>query len=137
MQEPLTSDGYRLNQLKTGKPLMGNPVLTPFRSCVETMDQKHVTKILSFYAMGDGSLTLHKGCRNASFHITLKACHRDLLEDLATLIEEGVGTTPRLTDARPSGHADHGKYLRLDTRVHPKFTRLYSRIYVGPYRGLD
>ena len=101
------------------------------------MDQKHVTKILSFYSMGDGSLTIHKGCRNASFHITLKACHRDLLEDLATLIEDGVGTVPHLTDARPDGHPEHGKYLRLGTRVHPKFTRLYSRIYVGSYRGLD
>lgn len=84
------------------------------------MDKKEITKRLAFIAMTDGSLTMHKGCVNASFSMSMRKENRDFVE----YIKEPL-------DAIDVGNyiKENGKHVSLVSRVHPFLTTLYNRIY--------
>lgn len=84
------------------------------------MDKKEITKVLAFFVMSDAGLTMHEGCVNASFHLSMKMENSDVIDYLTPYLDElDVGYRTSIGD----------KYFRLNTRVHPFFTRLYERIY--------
>ena len=55
---------------------------------VTTMDKKYLVKMMSFLVMGDGNLTMHKGCVNASFHISQTKEASELICLSANLLDE-------------------------------------------------
>ena len=84
------------------------------------MDKKELTKRLAFLCMSDAGLTMHKGCVNASFHLAMCKENRDMAEYAITLLKE-VNVGYRYSECE--------KYFRLDSKVHPFFTKLWERIY--------
>lgn len=75
---------------------------------------------MAFLTMSDGSLTMHEGCVNASYHMAMKMENIDLAyytEPYLKAIDVGY----KIVEGE--------KYFRLTTRVHPFFTTLYERIY--------
>ena len=88
------------------------------------MDKRIATKYLAFLCMTDGSLYIHKGCVNASFHICMKKENFDYIEKYAIPCLEylNIGYSIRETKC--------GKYKGVDSRVHPFLTKLRERIYV-------
>jgi hypothetical protein len=92
----------------------------PLKDCVTTMDKKELTKRLAFLCMSDASLDMHKGCVNASFHLTMCKENRDMAEYAISLLKEvNVGYR----------YSENEKYFRLDSKVHPFLTKLWERIY--------
>lgn len=98
------------------------------------MDKKYLVKMMSFLSMGDGNLTMHKGCINASFHITQTKGVDDLVCMAALLLDElkiGYKITEFTLKDKDT------VYTRLASKVHPFLTKLYYRIYQGGRRTLD
>lgn len=84
------------------------------------MNKKELTKKLAFLCMSDGFLSMHKGCINASFHLTMCKENKDMADYAKELLNQiNVGYK----------YSENEKYFRLDSKVHPFFTTLYNRIY--------
>lgn len=115
---------------KNGEILYGQSRANLIKGCVETMDKKQITKILSFLSLTDGHLSMHKGCINASFHLTLSIKNKDLIE-LAGNVLESAGIGYKIKDT------DCGLYTRLDSRVHPLLTKLWERLYLDKRKHPD
>ena len=98
------------------------------------MDKKYLVKMMSFLAMGDGNLTMHKGCVNASFHISQRKEASELICLSANLLDE-LKIGYKITEYRIKG--SDTIYCRLASKVHPFLTKLYHRIYIDGRRTLD
>lgn len=98
------------------------------------MDKKYLVKMMSFLAMGDGSLTMHKECVNASFHISQTKEASELVCLSANLLDE-LKIGYKITEYKING--SDTTYCRLASRVHPFLTKLYHRIYIDGRRTLD
>lgn len=85
------------------------------------MDKKNLTKMLSFVALTDGCLSVHRGCVNASFSLSMKRENQDFVDMCGSLLDNvGVGWHVR----------DDGVYLWLSSRTHPFLTTLHQRLYM-------
>ena len=98
------------------------------------MDKKYLVKMMSFLAMGDGSLTMHKECVNASFHISQTKEASELICLSANLLDE-LKIGYKITEYKIKG--SDTIYCRLASKVHPFLTKLYHRIYIDGRRTLD
>ena len=98
------------------------------------MDKKYLVKMMSFLVMGDGSLTMHKGCMNASFHISQTKEASELVCLSANLLDE-LKIGYKITEYKIKG--SDTTYCRLASKVHPFLTKLYHRIYIDGRRTLD
>lgn len=84
------------------------------------MDNKEWTKRMAFLCMSDGGLILHQGCVNASFALSMKKENEDFADYAKKLLNHiDVGYRYSVGD----------KYFTLRSKVHPKLTTLYHRIY--------
>lgn len=84
------------------------------------MDKKELTKKMAFLCMSDAGLTMHEGCVNASFHLSMCKENEDMAKYAMNLLDEiGVGYKYKVGE----------KYFRIDSKVHPYFTKLWERIY--------
>lgn len=121
------------NTIKNGEtPRIGQYRANLKRGCVTTMDKKEVYKLLSFICMGDGSLTLHKGCVNASFSIA-QTKDKDGLVYLAKELLDFLNIGNTVTEY--VGYKNT-TYTRCVSKVHPTLTTLYHRIYMDGRRVL-
>ena len=98
------------------------------------MDKKYLVKMMSFLVMGDGNLTMHKGCVNASFHISQTKEASELICLSANLLDE-LKIGYKITEYKIKG--SDTTYCRLASKVHPFLTKLYHRIYMDGRRTLD
>ena len=98
------------------------------------MDKKYLVKMMSFLVMGDGSLSMHKGCVNASFHISQTKEASELICLSANLLDE-LKIGYKITEYKIEG--SDTVYCRLASKVHPFLTKLYHRIYIDGRRTLD
>lgn len=98
------------------------------------MDKKYLVKMMSFLVMGDGNLTMHKGCVNASFHISQTEEASELICLSANLLDE-LKIGYKITEYKIEG--SDTTYCRLASKVHPFLTKLYRRIYMDGRRTLD
>ena len=98
------------------------------------MDKKYLVKMMSFLAMGDGNLTMHKECVNASFHISQTKEASELICLSANLLDE-LKIGYKITEYKIKG--SDTIYCRLASKVHPFLTKLYHRIYIDGRRTLD
>ena len=100
--------------------------------CVETMDNKELTKLLSSFVMSDGGVYYSgKNCRYIRNQL---AKHEDYLTWMQGIL--GNVTTCNLV-AVNDNRDNRQPSLRLMTRTHPKFTKIRERFYTGSYKGVD
>lgn len=84
------------------------------------MDKKEITKKMAFLCMSDAGLKMHKGCINASFHLTMCKENNDMADYAKALLDElKIGYRYHECD----------KYFHLNSKVHPFLTVLWERIY--------
>ncbi len=110
--------------------------------CVTTMDNKQLTKLISYFTMGDGGLyrkTNEKGyLLNAQFIMNMKAENKDYIDWVAETLKNV--TSVRLTERKDYNNdgCNRQPQIRLESNCHPAFTVLHDRIYTADkHKGLD
>ena len=99
------------------------------------MDKKQLTKLISYFAMGDGGV--YYNGNNCKFIMNMRSVNRDYIDWVAEVISE---ITPVSVKEVPDYNTDGYKrqpLTRLESKSHPFFTILRNRIYVDKYKGLD
>lgn len=94
-------------------------------------DNKELTKLCSFMVMGDGGVYIIK--KNAKFIMNMISQNEDyvlLCKDILENITPCNIYQIQKKDNRQS-------QLRIESRMHPFFTVLRERIYVGTYKSID
>lgn len=99
------------------------------------MDKKQLTKLVSYFAMGDGGV-YYTG-KECSFIMNMRSQNLDYIEWVAeTLSEITKVTYKEVPDYNKDGY-NRKPLTRLSTNAHPFFTTLRNRIYIDKYKGLD
>lgn len=106
-------------------------------SCVTTMDKKQLTKLISYFAMGDGGV-YRRGNQNAQFIMQMKKENIDYVNWVASVLSNLVKV--RVTDS-PDYNSDgftRQPQVRLESNNHPFLTKLRERIYtIDGHKSLD
>lgn len=99
------------------------------------MDNKQLTKLVSYFCMGDGGV--YPSGSNCRFVMNMKAENRDYVEWVGSVLENITSVKIRpVTDTNTDGYI-RKPLLNLSTKSHPFFTTLRNRIYIDSYKGLD
>lgn len=104
---------------------------------VTTMDKKQLTKLISYFTMGDGGIYRVKN-GNGQFIMNMKKENSDYIDWVKETLSEitGVRTYER-KDYNADGCA-RAPQIRLESNRHPFLTKLQERIYcVDGHKGLD
>lgn len=105
---------------------------------VTTMDKKQLTKLVSFFTMGDGGLYVKNDKCNAQFIMNMKKENSDYIFWVKEVLEEitGVRIYER-QDYNTDGYSREPQ-LRLESRRHPVLTTIRDRIYTADgHKGID
>lgn len=99
------------------------------------MDKKELTKLVSFFIMGDGGAYITK--KNAYFVMNMKASNLDYIEWVSSVFSSFVGV--RCYDRKDynTDGCNRAPQKRLETRTHPLITKIRDRIYTNGYKGID
>lgn len=105
---------------------------------VTTMDNKQLTKLLSYFIMGDGGVYI-TGNRtvNAKFIMNMKKENQDYIDWVDSVLSTFVGTTQYGRKDYNTDGCVRKEQVRLESKTHPKLTTLRERIYIDSYKGLD
>ena len=99
------------------------------------MDKKELTKLVSYFIMGDGGAYVTK--QNAKFIMNMKAENKDYIDWVESVFSEFVGTKQyERKDYNTDGYS-RSPQLRLETNTHPFITTIRDRIYTDGYKGID
>ncbi len=102
------------------------------------MDKRQLTKLISFFAMGDGGLYRRTEKGNAAFIMNMKEENSDYIFWVKEVIENI--TSVRVYDRKDynTDGCDRKPQLRLESRVHPFLTTIQERIYCPDgHKGID
>ncbi len=103
---------------------------------VTTMDNKQLTKLLSYFVMGDGGVYQYSG-KNAYFAMNMKAENKDYIDWVDETLSTFVGTKQTVRKDCNTDGCVRQEQIRLDSKSHPKLTVLRERIYIDSYKGID
>jgi len=99
------------------------------------MDKKQLTKLVSYFAMGDGGV--YYSGKHCKFIMNMRSKNRDYIDWVANTLKEITSVNVReVPDYNTDGYTRQ-PLTRLETAAHPFFTVLRNRIYVDKYKGLD
>lgn len=104
---------------------------------VTTMDNKQLTKLLSYFIMGDGGVYHPETRKDAYFVMNMKAEHKDYIDWVAATLQQFVGTVQAVRKDYNNDGCNRKEQIRLESKSHPKLTVLRERIYIDSYKGLD
>lgn len=100
------------------------------------MDKKIKMKLLSYFVMGDGGVYKRSTKGNANFMMNMLAKHEDYMSECQSLIDFTASEINPRTMSNNAGIFRQPQST-LASRVHPKLTDLWERIYTNKYKGLD
>lgn len=103
---------------------------------VTTMDNKQLTKLLSYFIMGDGGVYQYD-LKNAYFVMNMKTENKDYIDWVEETLNSFVGTTKTDRKDYNSDGCNRKDQIRLQSKQHPKLTILRERIYTDSYKGID
>ena len=99
------------------------------------MDKKELTKLVSYFIMGDGGAYVNK--QNAKFIMNMKAENKDYIDWVDKVFNTFVGTKQyERKDYNVDGYV-RAPQIRLETNTHPFITTIRDRIYTDGYKGID
>ena len=103
--------------------------------CVTTMsiDKKQLTKLISYFILGDGGVYKIAKSKNCRFIMNMKEENSDYVHWVESVLNEITGT--RVVEVEKEGNRK--PQLRLESSNHPFFNTLRDRIYIDGYKGLD
>lgn len=101
------------------------------------MDNKQLTKLLSYFIMADGGVYQRNESGNAYFVMNMLAKNKDYIDWVELTLNEFVGTRKIDRKDYNSDGCNRQPQIRLESKTHPKLTTLRDRIYTGKYKGID
>lgn len=104
--------------------------------CVTTMkitDKKELVKLISFLAMGDGSVHKNGGSKNCVFSMSLVEDHKDFLEWVKGIIENVTSSIFVEYNREPP----RKNIIKIQSKTHPFFNDIRDRIYIDSYKSID
>lgn len=99
------------------------------------MDKKELTKLVSYFIMGDGGAYIQK--QNAKFIMNMKAENKDYIDWVDRVFNEFVGTKQYERGDYNTDGFKRAPQIRLETNTHPFITTIRDRIYTDGYKGID
>jgi hypothetical protein len=99
------------------------------------MDKKELTKLVSYFIMGDGGAYVNK--QNAKFIMNMKAENKDYIDWVDKVFSEFVGTKQYERKDYNTDGCVRAPQIRLETNTHPFITTIRDRIYTDGYKGID
>lgn len=102
---------------------------------VTTMDKKQLTKLMSFFIMGDGGVYITK--LNAKFVMNMKEENKDYIDWVDQTLQEFTGTKQYVRKDYNTDGCTRKPQIRLESQCHPFLTTLQERIYTDSYKGVD
>ena len=99
------------------------------------MDKKELTKLVSYFIMGDGGAYIQK--QNAKFIMNMKAENKDYIDWVDRVFNEFVGTKQYERKDYNTDGFKRVPQIRLETNTHPFITTIRDRIYTDGYKGID
>lgn len=102
--------------------------------CVETMDKKQLTKLLSYFIMGDGSLEFGEKSKNARFSVCHSKQNSDYLFWKESVLNEITSTT-RYERSRTK--ESHSINVVIRSKQHPIYSILHNRLYYNGKKTVD
>ena len=100
------------------------------------MDNKQLTKLLSYFIMGDGGVYQYNS-DNAKFVMNMKLENKDYIDWVEKTLNEFVGTKQYIRKDYNDDGCNRKEQIRLESKSHPKLTTLRDRIYTDSYKGID
>lgn len=94
-------------------------------------DNKELTKLCSFMVMGDGGVYIIK--KNAKFIMNMISQNEDYVLLCKDILENITPCNIYQIQKKDNSQSQ----LRIESRMHPFFTVLRERIYVGTYKSID
>lgn len=106
-----------------------------------SIDKKQLTKLVSYMAAFDGGLyrreNRHGNLNNAQFIMNMRKCNIDYIEWVKSVLENVTSVTVKdRKDYNTDGFV-RAEQVRLETRCHPFFTTLHSRMYMDGKKVID
>ena len=99
------------------------------------MNKKELTKLLSYFIMGDGGVYVTK--QNAKFVMNMKAENKDYIDWVDNVLSEITGTKQYERKDYNADGCTRQPQIRLESNCHPMLTTLRDRIYTDGYKGID
>jgi len=99
------------------------------------MDKKELTKLVSYFIMGDGGAYVIK--QNAKFIMNMKAENKDYIDWVDNVFNTFVGTKQYERKDYNTDGCVRAPQIRLETNTHPFITTIRDRIYTDGYKGID
>ena len=94
------------------------------------MNKKELTKLVASMVIGDGSLRIWTGVKNAGYSFSQIKEHSDYIEWQKDILENICKTTVRCYEAYTDKNGvNHKEYCKLETLSHPFFTTIRNRMY--------
>ena len=100
------------------------------------MDNKQLTKLLSYFIMGDGGVYTRND-KTAYFVMNMKSENKDYIDWVEKTLNEFVGTKQYDRKDYNTDGCNRQPQIRLESKVHPKLMTLRERIYTDKYKGID
>ena len=104
---------------------------------VTTMNKKELTKLMSYFIMGDGGVYYQENKPNCSFIMNMKEENIDYVMWVKNVLEEFTGTTLKTHPDYNTDGCNRKPQVRLQSGMHPFLTTLRERIYVDKYKSID
>jgi len=99
------------------------------------MDKKQLTKLVSFFTMGDGGV--YPVGKEHAFIMNMREVNLDYIDWVNSVLQEITRSSyKKIPDYNTDGYT-RAPLVRLQTASHPFFSDMRNRIYTGKYKGLD
>jgi hypothetical protein len=99
------------------------------------MDKKQLTKLVSYFIMGDGGAYITK--QNAKFIMNMREMNKDYIDWVDSVFATFVGTKQYERKDYNTDGCVRAPQIRLETNTHPFITTVRDRIYTDGYKGVD
>lgn len=101
-------------------------------------EKKTLTKYVYAFVLGDGSLVLGKGRKNATYTCTQISDHRDYMDWQSDILSNLTKVRMYTVDARVDSRGYNSKeQIQLRTNQLPFFTEMRQRIYIGGRKAIS
>lgn len=99
------------------------------------MDKKQLTKLISYFVMGDGGVYATGG--NAKFIMNMVAENEDYIDWVDQTLQNVTGTRKTIRKDYNTDGCIRKPQFRLESGCHPFFTDIRNRVYIDGYKGVD
>lgn len=100
---------------------------------MKIVDKKELTKLISFLAMGDGSIHHNGGSKNCVFSMSMTEDHLDFVQ----YVQEVLGNITSSRIMHYKRDLPRKNMYKVQSLSHPYFNSIRDRLYVGSYKSVD